>query len=156
MRPFAKLFARDREMQRRADTLVGAIPVQLPLCGQIATALAVDVPLAVIRATAGDDPLTPQRTFRLLAEFGSPPRVIWGDAFAAFYVVHVERHGGAAFRAVAFDTTPGADTKLGHAVYLQGDSLYDPATHMWRKTQPADLTQFDFVAILPGREARAA
>ena len=155
MRAFARLFSRDRDLQRRSDVLVGSVPASLPLCGQIATALAVDLPLATIRHAAGDEPLTPQRTFGLLARFGSPPRVVWGEAFAQFYPVHVARHGGTAFRAVAFDIKPDADTKLGHAVYLHGEQLYDPATGGWRRTSPDDLQQFDFVAILPER-ARAS
>lgn len=145
-------FSRPREdaLEERTVRLVGGAPVALPLCGQMATALAVDVPLPVVREMAGDEPLTPERTIGLLAHFGAPPRVVWGDAFRRFYAVHRERHGGDAFRGVAFDLRPDA-SQLGHAVYLHGEQLYDPATRSWRRIALHDLTHFDFVAILPER-----
>jgi hypothetical protein len=115
----------------------------------VAIALGRDVSEVEDRAgTQGD--LTVSQTLELLDSYGVSCKPISARLVADFWPSFYARSGGGSLRGLAF-RLPAPDEEVGHAYYVHGKRIYDPATGKETSVDPAALRTLDWLAILPGQ-----
>ena len=118
-------------------------------CVQTVVAIALGRDVDEVEKRAGTDgDLTVSETLDLLDAYGVTCRPISAHLVADFWPSFYARSGGARLRGLAF-RLPAEGEDVGHAYYVHGKRIYDPATGRERSVDPSALKTLDWLAILP-------
>lgn len=127
-------------------------------CVQTVVAMALNVPVELIEEEAGTTGrLTVGETFSLLGRIGVSVRSLSADLAADFWPNFYRRYGGRDLRGMGFELPQGEGEKdVGHAYFLTGNQMYDPATGKKEKLEPEAIEKLDWLALFPPELARAS
>lgn len=121
-------------------------------CVQTVVAMVLGVPVEQVESAAGTrGRMSVDETTALLSRAGIYCRPVAASLVADFWPMFRKRHGGRHLRGLGFalPKTPG---RAGHAFYITGATLYDPATGQTTPLNETTLHLLDWLALLP-REA---
>lgn len=118
-------------------------------CVQTVVAMALGVPTEAIEHMAGTDgAMTVRETIDLLAEFGIGCRPVSAEFAAEFWDVFYRMSGGRRMRGLAFRLPRDRET-VGHAYFVLGRKMYDPASGRIMRLDKRQLRTIDYLAIFP-------
>lgn len=127
-------------------------------CVQTVVAMALNVPVELIEEEAGTNGrMTVGETFSLLGRIGVSVRSLSAELAADFWPNFYKRYGGRDLRGMGFELPRGEkDKDVGHAYFLTGTYMYDPATGQKEKLEGEALRQLDWLALFPPELAQAS
>lgn len=118
-------------------------------CVQTVLAMAIGVPTDVIEDEAGTSgALTIGETIDLLSRFGIESRRVHSRLLAEFWSAFYRMSGGRKMRGLAF-ALPRDGERIGHAYFVLGRRVYDPATGRIRRLTQRVVRRLDLFAIFP-------
>lgn len=118
-------------------------------CVQTVVAIALSCDIAEVEREAGtSETMTVAETFDLLDRYGISCQPMSAHLMADFWPSVYERSGGGRLRGLAF-RLPSGKEGIGHAYYIHGRRVYDPASGREVPLDPAVLRSLDWIAVLP-------
>lgn len=118
-------------------------------CVQTVLAMALGVPTEWIEEIAGTaGALTIRETMDLLNRFGIESRPMSADLVADFWPSFYRLNGGRKLRGLGF-RLPRDGERVGHAYFLIGRRMYDPASGRLQRLDEETLRRLDLLAIFP-------
>ena len=118
-------------------------------CVQTVVAMALGVPTEAIERVAGTDgAMTVRQTIDLLSEFGIECRPVSAEFAAEFWEAFYRLSGGRRMRGLAFRLPRDRET-VGHAYFVLGRKMYDPASGRITRLGKRRLRAIDYLAIFP-------
>ena len=120
-------------------------------CVQTVVAMAVGASVADVEAVARtEDTLDIPATMTLLAHYGVFCRPISAQLVADFWPMYYRQGGGRRLRGLGFASpNPAHGREVGHAYFLYGPRLYDPATGITEALDEPHLRQLDWLVLFP-------
>jgi hypothetical protein len=118
-------------------------------CVQTVLAMSLNLPIATVEKLAGTQGMMETgEVFGLLARLGVFYRPISASLMADCWPSFWYRSGGRQLRGMGV-RRPTAKDRIGHAYFIAGSVIYDPATGKTRSMNPSTLSDIDWLALFP-------
>lgn len=118
-------------------------------CVQTVLAMSLELPIETIEAVAGTQgQMEVGEINQLLAKLGVFYRPVSASLMADCWPSLWHRSGGRKLRGMAVKL-PRGGVKLGHAYFVAGAIMYDPATGRTRTMNPSTLDALDLIVLFP-------